>query len=167
MARPRKQTAKKATESTEAPKKSESTNESEVDFSEIKDQNNAKSDQSTDKAKEANEQALADQEEVIEVKDITQDKHPDDVADLKEEIKRLKAEKSGKVVDVKVSTNKITRLKPSEQNKITHTVIVKGKAREMSRKAYEAVSKDPALNVTLPKGSRLAEPMLDKPCEDC
>ncbi len=117
-----------------APKRSEATKESKVESSEIKDQDNAEIDQSTDKAKEKNEQDLAGKEKVVEVKVKTQNK---------------------------------TRLKPSEKRKITHTVFVRGKEREMSREAYDAVSKDPALSVELPKGSRLVEPELDKPCKDC
>ena len=84
--------------------------------------------------------------------------------------KDLASEKTNakeKVVEVQVSTPEAKKMKPSEQRKVTHTVFVKGRAREMSKQAYEAVSKDPKLEVTLPKGSRLVEPNLSKPCKDC
>ena len=87
-----------------------------------------------------------------------------------------KAEKteSNKVVKekvIEVKTEKVQRGKMSlpERKSNSFEVFVKGKLRMISRQAYEAVSKDRQLNVSLPKGSPLAvnlEPN-DKPCKDC
>ena len=87
-----------------------------------------------------------------------------------------KAEKteSNKVVKekvIEVKTEKVQRrnMPHSERKNNSFEVFVKGKSRMISRQAYEAVSKDPKLNVHLPKGSPLAanlEPN-DKPCKDC
>ena len=86
-----------------------------------------------------------------------------------------KAEKteSNKVVTEKVTevkTEKVQRRKLSTERKNnSFEVYVKGRSRMISRQAYEAVVKDPQLNVSLPKDSPLAvslEPN-DKPCKDC
>ena len=87
-----------------------------------------------------------------------------------------KAEKteSDKVVKekvIEVKTEKVQRrnMPLSERKNNSFEVFVKGKSRMISRQAYEAVSKDPRLNVTLPKGSALAVKLdsKGKPCEDC
>lgn len=133
--------------------------------SETKEQDNAKIDQSTDQLKEGNAPGLDGKEKVNELEDI---KNQDNVGTSNEKTSKAEAAKGEKkVVEVKVETQNKTRLRPSEKRKITHTVFVMGKAREMSRQAYEAVSKDPALKVELPKGSRLVEPELGTPCKDC
>ncbi|KKL14690.1 hypothetical protein LCGC14_2513150, partial [marine sediment metagenome] len=78
-------------------------------------------------------------------------------------------DKPEKVIEVKTEKVKKPKLPFSERKNNTFDVIVKGKLRAISREAYEAVSKDPNLNVSLPKGSPLAanlEPK-DKPCIDC
>lgn len=131
----------------------------------LKDQNDAKIDQSTDQLKEGNAEDIVHKEEVNEFEDIKDQNNVSASNEKTSEAEKAKGEE--KVIEVKVSTQKPAKLRPSQQRKRTHTVFVKGRPREMSREAYEAVSRDPALNVTLPKGSRLAEPMLDKPCEDC
>ncbi len=86
-----------------------------------------------------------------------------------------KAEKteSNKVVKekvIEVKTEKVERRNlPSDRKNNSFEVFVKGKSRMISRQAYEAVNKDPQLNVSLPKGSPLAanlEPN-DKSCKDC
>lgn len=71
--------------------------------------------------------------------------------------------KPDKVIEVKTPT---TRRKPSEERKITHTVNVNGRDREISRQSYEAISKDPRIKIVLPKNTRLIEPN-GKPCKDC
>lgn len=130
----------------------------------LKDQDNAKSDQSTDKATETNEQDLANQEKIINLPMLGDDKDAE-IENLKAQLE--KAKKTDKVVDVKVNTQKTTRLKPSEQRKITHTVIFNGKEREWSKQTYDVMTKDPKQKIELPRGSRLVEPELDKPCKDC
>ncbi len=148
----------------EAPKRSEAPKKFTLESSEIKNQKDAKINQSTDQLEEGNAPGLDDKEKVNEFEDI---KDQDNVSTSNKETTEAEKAKGEKVVEVKVETQNKTRLRPSEKRKITHTVFVKGKSREMSREAYEAVSKDPALNVELPKGSRLAEPELEKPCKDC
>ena len=74
-----------------------------------------------------------------------------------------------KVIEVKTGKGKKPKLPTSERKNNTFDVIIKGKLRSMSRQAYEAVSKDPQLKVTLPKGSPLAVNLEapKKPCKDC
>lgn len=74
-----------------------------------------------------------------------------------------------KVIEVKTKQAKKPKLSFSERKNNSFDVIVKGKLRAMSRQAYEAVSKDPQLKVSLPKGSPLAANLeaKEKPCEDC
>ena len=76
-----------------------------------------------------------------------------------------------KVVEVTTkkaeSTIAKTPPKPSEVRKKTFTVFVKGKSREVSKMTYDAIKKDPKLEVVLPKGSPLVEPEAKKPCKDC
>lgn len=107
-----------------------------LDVTEIKDQIDAKTDQSIDEAKETEKSIVANKEKVIEVK-----------------------------------TEKVQRSKMTvpERKSNIFEVFVKGKSRMISRQAYEAVSKDPRLNVTLPKGSALAVKLdsKGKPCKDC
>ena len=88
---------------------------------------------------------------------------------------KLKEAKAGKVVDVIVESGSKSKLRPSQQKKLTHTVYVAKKRgdewgnnqeREMSEQAYNAIAKDISLKVTLPKNSRLVEPEI-KGCKDC
>ena len=74
-----------------------------------------------------------------------------------------------KVIEAKTKQAKKPKLSFSERKNNSFDVIVKGKLRSMSRQAYEAVSKDPQLAVTLPKGSPLAANLeaKEKPCKDC
>lgn len=75
--------------------------------------------------------------------------------------------KEDKIVEVTTKTKaKPKKLTPAQLNRKLHTVIVKGREREMTRFAYEAIAKDPSLDVKLPKGSTLTEPNL-QPCVDC
>lgn len=165
MARPRKQTAKKATESTGATKK--------LDSSEIKDQKDGKSDQSTDEAKETNKQDLASEEKVKEEKSEL-DKLREENTKIKAELAK-REEPAGKVVEVTTGPSKEVKIRPSQLKKQTHTVYVAKKrgdewgavqTREMSEPAYNAIAKDMSLKVTLPKNSRLVEPEI-KGCKDC
>lgn len=78
--------------------------------------------------------------------------------------------KQEKVIEVK--TEKVIEELPAEVRKKkyeTFTIFVKGVSREVSRQVYNAVSKDPKLNVSLPKRSPLAKNMKapEKPCKDC
>ena len=141
----------------------------------LKDQNDAKINQSTDKAKKTNKQDLAHQEEVSDFPDISSE-----VLDKDAEIKELKAQlekaqNPGKIVEVNTGTPKKEKLRPSQTRKLTHTVYVAKKrgdtwgdiqTREMSEPAYNAIAKDLSLKVTLPKNSRLVEPET-KGCKDC
>lgn len=73
----------------------------------------------------------------------------------------------GKLIEAE--PGQVNSPKKSEKRGITYDVFVKGKLRSISKIAYETVSKDPNLNVKLPKGSPLAvnlEPK-KKPCKDC
>lgn len=79
---------------------------------------------------------------------------------IEEKVKEVKTEPTGEVKPQQ------TQRKPERINRNLHTVIVKGKERQMSRLAYEAIAKDPSLDVRLPKGSTLVEPNL-QPCKDC
>ena len=74
-----------------------------------------------------------------------------------------------KVIEAKTKQAKKPKLSFSERKNNSFDVIVKGKLRTMSRQAYEAVSKDPQLKVSLPKGSPLAANLeaKEKPCKDC
>ena len=96
-----------------------------------------------------------------------------EIEKLKVQLK--KAEKTGKVVEVKTDTPKEVKIRPSKARKQTHTVYVTKKigdawgneqTREMSEQAYNAIAKDISLKVTLPANSRLVEPEL-KGCKDC
>lgn len=162
-----------------APKRSESPKKFTLDSSETKDQNDAKIDQSTDKAKETNKQDLAGKEKVSDFPDISSEvlgeEKDNELERVKAELKKLKAEKSSKVVEVKIDAPKGVRIRPSQLKKQTHTVYVAKKRgdewgaiqeREMSEPAYNAIAKDMSLKVTLPKNSRLVEPEL-KGCKDC
>ena len=74
-----------------------------------------------------------------------------------------------KVIEVKTKQAKKPKLSFSERKNNSFDVFVKGKLRSISRQAYEAVSKDPQLKVSLPKGSPLAANLeaKEKPCKDC
>jgi len=76
---------------------------------------------------------------------------------------------TGKVTEVKTAKQKTPKLPVTSSKNNTFDVIIKGKMRPMSRQAYEAVSKDPQLKVSLPKGSPLAVNLEapKKPCKDC
>ena len=96
------------------------------------------------------------------------------VKEVDNELEKLKAENeklkksTGKVIEVKTEQGKRQEIRSGKRNNV-FDVYVKGKYRSMSKLAYEAVSKDPKLEVTLPKGSPLAvnlEPK-EKPCEGC
>lgn len=168
LGRPKRETAAKI---------SEATKESKLETSEIKDQDNAKSDQSIDATTEANEQDLANQEKVS-APDNVSGEILDDYKDA--EIKKLKAQlkeakKTDKVVEVTTAAPEEVKLRPSQSKKQTHTVYVTKKrgdtwgneqTREMSEQAYNAIAKDLSLRVTLPTNSRLVEPEL-KGCKDC
>lgn len=145
----------------------------------LKDQNDAKSNQSTDKAEETNKQALANQKEVSDFPKISSEvlgeEKDNELERVKAELKKLKAEKSSKVVEVKTGATKDVKIRPSQAKKQTHTVYVAKKrgdewgevqTREMSEQAYNAIAKDLSLKVTLPKNSRLVEPEI-KGCKDC
>ncbi len=69
-----------------------------------------------------------------------------------------------KVVEVSTQSPQKTTKKPPSRYQM-HEVFIKGKPREVTLATYEAVSKDPKLDVTLPKGSQLKP--VDKPCENC
>lgn len=86
------------------------------------------------------------------------------------EAKETEKTESKKVIEVK--TEKVVSELPTEVRKKKHetfTVFVKGVPREVSRQVYNTVSKDPKLNVSLPKGSPLAMNLKapEKPCKDC
>ena len=143
----------------------------------LKDQDNGKIDQSTDKAKETTKQDLAGKEEVSEFPNISTEVLGDDKdAEIKELKAQLeKATQSSKVVEVKTNAPKEVKVRPSQSRKQTHTVYVAKKrgdewgevqTREMSEPAYNAIAKDMSLKVTLPKNSRLVEPEI-KGCKDC
>ena len=115
-----------------------------------------------------NQNAISSRES-IQTNEKTGDKEAEsqEVADLvpSEVTNQNKPEK---VIEVKTEKVKKPKL-PFSERKNTFEVSVKGTSRMISREAYEAVSKDPNLNVSLPKGSPLAanlEPK-DKPCIDC
>ena len=116
-----------------------------------------------------NQNAISSRES-IQTNEKTGDKEAEsqEVADLvPSEV--TNQDKPEKVIEVKTEKVKKPKLPFSERKNKTFDVIVKGKLRAISREAYEAVSKDPLLNVSLPKGSPLAanlEPK-DKPCIDC
>ena len=116
-----------------------------------------------------NQNAISSRES-IQTNEKTGDKEAEsqEVADLvPSEV--INQDKPEKVIEVKTEKVKKPKLPFSERKNNTFDVIVKGKLRAISREAYEAVSKDPNLNVSLPKGSPLAanlEPK-DKPCIDC
>ncbi len=95
-------------------------------------------------------------------------------SDQHQQTAKAETTKSDKLVKekvIEVKTEKVHRGKMpfSERKNNSFEVFVKGKSRMISRQAYEAVSKDPRLNVTLPKGSALAFKLdsKGKPCEDC
>jgi len=72
-----------------------------------------------------------------------------------------------KVLEVSTDPSKKTqRPRPSQSKYQTHTVNVNGKNRDISKLAYEAISKDHNIKIVLPKGSLLVEPNV-KPCKDC
>lgn len=161
---------------------------------EIEEQNNAKINQSTDQLKEG-AQDFSDKEKVDDFEDIKDQKENGETSDketteaeaaqgeekdneresVKAELKKLKAENSSKIVEVKTGTSKDGKIRPSHLKKETHTVYVAKKrgdtwgsvqTREMSALAYNAIAKDISLKVTLPKNSGLVEPEI-KGCKDC
>lgn len=160
-----------------ATKRSEATKESKVESSEIKDQNDAKIDQSIDEAEETNKQDLAGKEKVVEIpkgEKTEIDKLKEENAKIKAELAK-REEPAEKVVEVTTGPSKEVKTRPSQMNKLTHTVYVAKKTgdtwgatqtREMSGQAYDAIAKDLSLRVTLPKDSRLVEPEI-KGCKDC
>ncbi len=116
-----------------------------------------------------NQNAISSRES-IQTNEKTDDKDAEsqEVADLVP-ARITNQDKPEKVIEVKTEQVKKPKLPLSERKNNTFDVFVKGKLRAISREAYEAVSKDPNLNVSLPKGSPLAinlEPK-DKPCIDC
>ena len=86
---------------------------------------------------------------------------------IKGELSDIKSKSDSKVIEVNTKTN-IQEKRPIRtirHNKM-HDVFVKGKLRSMTKQSYEAVAKDPKLDVSLPKGSSLVEPNI-QPCVDC
>ncbi len=115
--------------------------------------------------KEVSQETNIENEEKV-VDHVTSDQH--------QQTAKAETTKSNKVVKekvIEVKTEKVQRDKMpfSERKSNSFEVFVKRKSRMMSRQAYEAVSKDPQLNVSLPKGSPLAVKLdaKGKPCKDC
>ena len=160
---------------TPAPKRAEAPEKFVLDAEGTKDQDNAK-DQS-EEIEQNDKEDLAGKEKVDDVKNISSEMLSDgkdaEIERLKAQLK--KAEKTGKVIEVKTNAPKNVKIRPSELRKQTHTVYVTKKigdewgaeqTREMSEQAYNAIAKDMSLKVTLPKNSRLVEPET-KGCKDC
>ncbi len=95
---------------------------------------------------------------------VSEEEKPEPV-DAKKALK-LKAEEpiQSKVVEANTQAPQKTTKKPPSRNRM-HEVFIKGKPRMVTVQTYEDVSKDPKLNVTLPKGSQLKP--VEQPCENC
>ncbi len=112
-------------------------------------------------SKEGNEQVNPTIDKLAESK-----LHEDATYD--QEAVQTEAPGSEKVLEVNTdSGKKAQRPRPLRRSKITHTVIVNGTTREISELAYKAIKRDPKIDISLPKGSVLAEPSVKKPCKDC
>lgn len=96
-----------------------------------------------------------------EINEVGKDQKTEEKASLAEKVE------PEKVIEVKTKPKQPPKIRPSQRNRGLHEVIIKGKTRLMTKASYDAVKKDPGLNVILPKGSLLVEPNLDKPCKDC
>lgn len=75
---------------------------------------------------------------------------------------------SEKVLEVNTDSQKKPekRPQPSFDRFPTFLVNVNGRDRQIGKLAYEAISKSPQIEIVLPKGSVLAEPVT-QPCKDC
>ena len=127
----------------------------------VNDQDNI----SSENAKVSTEANTENEEKVVE--HGTSNEHQQTAKTEKIESNKVVKEK---VIEVKTEKVQRQNMPHSERKKNnSFEVFVKGKSRMISRQAYEAVSKDPRLNVTLPKGSALAVKLdsKGKPCEDC
>lgn len=109
------------------------------------------------------EEKVIDSEEISGVEKSEFDKLKEENAKFKAEL--AKKEPTGKVVEVNTGTKKPKLTNIRRQNNL-HDVYVKGRLRSMTKQSYEAIAKDPKLDVSLPKGTTLVEPNI-QPCVDC
>ena len=130
-----------------------------LDVDENKDQENAKN--QSKEIEQNDNQDLAGEEKVKSELDILKEKN----TKLEAELAKKPKEGTTKTVEVTTGTTKKPLTKVRRQNNL-HDVYVKGKLRSMTRQSYEAIARDPKLDVSIPKGSTLVEPKI-QPCVNC
>lgn len=126
-------------------------------------ENGGTSDKEATEAEKAASQEKVSQDISISAADNDKDV---EIEKLKAQLKKV--EKTDKVIDVKVTTEtgKKPKLPSIRRPNNLHEVYVKGRSRLMTKQSYEAIAKDPKLDVSIPKGSTLVEPNI-QPCVDC
>ena len=134
----------------------------------LRDQNSGKGDQGKE-IDQNDKEDLAGKEEVSEFSDASSEvlgEKDVEIEKLKNELEKLKS-KEPKVIEVSIKSDTQAKkpIRTVRQNNL-HDVYVKGALRQMTKQSYEAVAKDPKLEVSLPKTSILVEPKI-QPCVDC